>query len=99
MMVCTAIALIIMSTLLACDSCASINVATYVRPILITQALADNKTVYYLGVGSNLLKEKVITRGASGISVKSFEPARVENHRLAFNMRGEYSCVAYTLYS
>ena len=63
----------------------------YVRPALITKAIENNQNVYYLGVGSNLLKEKVVNRGVNGstISVCSFRPARVENHRLAFNMRGK----------
>mmetsp|Transcript_14705 Transcript_14705/g.14137 ORF Transcript_14705/g.14137 Transcript_14705/m.14137 type:complete len:346 (-) Transcript_14705:11-1048(-) len=66
------------------------QVSSYVRPPLITQALESNSNVYYLGVGSNLLKEKVVNRGANGstISFISFGAARVDDHRLAFNMRG-----------
>jgi hypothetical protein len=64
---------------------------TYIRPEHIIQALKTNSNVFYLGVGSNLLKEKVINRGANGsnISLISFRAARVDNHRLAFNMRGD----------
>jgi hypothetical protein len=57
---------------------------------LITQALSINGKIFYLGVGSNMLKDKVINRGLnnSKISVLSFGPAKVDNYRLAFNMRG-----------
>lgn len=73
--------------------------STYKRPSHITKALESNTNVYYLGVGSNLLKEKVINRGLNGsiISVNSFEAARVENHRLAFNMRGMSNNTRYLL--
>ena len=72
------------------ESCVTTPATSYVRPALITTALETNQNVYYLGVGSNLLKEKVLNRGINGstISVNSFGPASVENHRLAFNMRG-----------
>lgn len=71
-------------------SCVITPATSYVRPAHITTALETNQNVYYLGVGSNLLKEKVLNRGINGstISVKSFGPASVDNHRLAFNMRG-----------
>lgn len=64
----------------------------YVRPALITEALESDSTVYYLGVGSNMLKEKVINRGTSTINLISFEAARVDNYRLAFNMKGNSDC-------
>ena len=72
------------------ESCVTTPAPSYVRPALITNALETNQNVYYLGVGSNLLKEKVLNRGINGstISVNSFGPASVANHRLAFNMRG-----------
>ena len=72
------------------EACVTTPKTSYIRPALITTALETNQNVYYLGVGSNLLKEKVLNRGINGstISVKSFGPASVENHRLAFNMRG-----------
>lgn len=71
-------------------SCIITPATSYVRPAHITTALETNQNVYYLGVGSNLLKEKVLNRGINGstISVNSFGPASVDNHRLAFNMRG-----------
>jgi len=60
------------------------------RPILISKAFESNGDVYYFGVGSNLLQEKVVNRGLNGtkIHVQTFLPAKVKNHRLAFNMRG-----------
>ena len=67
---------------------ASKTFVPHIRPLLITEALATDASVYYVGVGSNMLKEKVASRGA-GITFTSFEPAQVANHRLAFNMRGE----------
>ena len=72
------------------ESCVITPATSYVRPAHITTALETNQNVYYLGVGSNLLKEKVLNRGVNGstISVNSFGPASVDNHRLAFNMRG-----------
>jgi hypothetical protein len=83
-------AVLIASVFVSTMSCKA-PITSYVRPALITKALETNRNVYYLGVGSNLLKEKVVNRGVNGstISVCSFRPARVENHRLAFNMRGK----------
>jgi hypothetical protein len=47
------------------------------------------KTLYYFGLGSNMLRSKVESRSAAGpIEILSMEPAVVKNHRLAFNMRG-----------
>ena len=57
------------------------------RPEVILKALAEETSVYYMGVGSNILKEKVVNRG-KGIAVESFQAARVLNYRLAFNKRG-----------
>jgi hypothetical protein len=89
-MVANMAALLIASVFVSSMSCKA-PTTSYVRPALITKALETNRNVYYLGVGSNLLKEKVVNRGVNGstISVCSFRPARVENHRLAFNMRGK----------
>lgn len=60
------------------------------RPSQIQIALDGNERIFYFGVGSNMLKSKVINRGLNGSSIKieSFGPAVVDNHRLAFNMRG-----------
>jgi hypothetical protein len=45
--------------------------------------------VFYFAVGSNLLQSKLANRSSnSTISFLSFEPASVEGHRLAFNLRG-----------
>ena len=83
-----AVGLILLSTLLASDGSKTATFTPHIRPLLITEALATDVSVYYVGVGSNMLKEKVASRG-TGITFTSFEPARVANHRLAFNMRGE----------
>lgn len=47
-------------------------------------------TLYYFGVGSNMLRSKIEGRGINGsvIEVKSMQPALIRNQRLAFNMRG-----------
>lgn len=58
------------------------------RPPLVQRALDNKEDVYYFGVGSNLSRKKVETRGSSPIVVKSMQPAVVPGYRLAFNMRG-----------
>ena len=64
--------------------------ATSSRPAHVLRALENNDNLYYFSVGSNLLREKLINRGLNGtkIAFTSFEPGRVMDHRLAFNMRG-----------
>ena len=66
------------------------NAVTTSRPPYITKALETNDVVHYLGVGSNLLKEKLTNRGLNGTTIhfNSFKAATANNHRLAFNMRG-----------
>ena len=63
--------------------------AVTLRPA-VQEASGGGEHVYYLGVGSNLLKSKLVNRGLNGtkIDVLSFEPAIVYDHRLAFNMKG-----------
>lgn len=60
------------------------------RPAHVVEALSKGESLYYFGVGSNLLRSKVENRGPNGskIDLISMEPALVKNHRLAFNMRG-----------
>jgi hypothetical protein len=60
------------------------------RPALVTESLAQQKQLYYFGLGSNMLRSKLENRGAnqSKIELIEMEPAVVPNHRLAFNMRG-----------
>ena len=59
------------------------------RPALIAHAAPDD-VVHYFGVGSNMLKSKLVNRGLNGtkIEVMDIQPAIVKAHRLAFNMRG-----------
>ena len=59
------------------------------RPALLTSA-APSDTVYYFGVGSNMLRSKLLNRGLNGsaIEVIGMGPAVVAGHRLAFNLRG-----------
>lgn len=58
------------------------------RPSLIAKA-DPSDVVHYFGVGSNMLKSKVVNRGLNGsIEILDFQPAVVYAHRLAFNMRG-----------
>ncbi|KAJ1399749.1 hypothetical protein B484DRAFT_458282 [Ochromonadaceae sp. CCMP2298] len=68
----------------------SVKASVYIRPAYITQALSSNTPVYYVGVGSNMLRSKVTNRGANGttIALRSFGPGRVPGFRLAFNLRG-----------
>ncbi|GMI28173.1 hypothetical protein TeGR_g1410 [Tetraparma gracilis] len=56
------------------------------RPALLS---SPSPNVFYFAVGSNLLQSKLANRSSnSTISFLSFEPASVEGHRLAFNLRG-----------
>ena len=59
------------------------------RPELLARASAD-ETVFYFGIGSNMLRSKLENRGLNGstISLLSMRPALVRGQRLAFNMRG-----------
>ena len=67
----------------------SINVGLS-RPSLVTKAIESNSNVYYFGVGSNMLKSKLLGRGINNtkIDIISFVPGVAKNHRLAFNMKG-----------
>lgn len=60
------------------------------RPHLVRSALEKQSDLYYFGLGSNMLRSKVENRGINGskIDIISMEASYVENHRLAFNMRG-----------
>ena len=62
----------------------------YERPDRLQKALENNEVIHYFGVGSNMLKSKVINRGVNGtkLSIRSIVPAVAANFRLAFNMRG-----------
>lgn len=68
----------------------STPVIPYVRPEHIVKSIEEDKAIFYLGVGSNLSQDKVVNRGVNGtkIAIKSFVPCRIENHRLAFNVKG-----------
>ena len=60
------------------------------RPRLVQDALDNNKSVYYFGLGSNMSREKLEGRSPDGqlIKIQRMEPAVVPNHRLAFNLKG-----------
>jgi len=61
------------------------------RPALVQNALARNETLYYFGLGSNMLRSKLENRGVNSsakIAIIDMQPAIVKGHRLAFNMRG-----------
>jgi hypothetical protein len=47
-------------------------------------------TIYYFGIGSNMLRSKLENRGINGTTIElmEMEPAYVPNYRLAFNMKG-----------
>lgn len=64
--------------------------ANYQRPQLIIDSLEHDRPVYYFGVGSNMLKSKVVNRGINGtkIGILSMVPAQAMGYRLAFNLRG-----------
>lgn len=63
---------------------------TWERPALVRDALERNETLYYFGLGSNMLRSKLENRGANGtrIEILDMQPAVVPAHRLAFNLRG-----------
>jgi len=69
---------------------ATATAAIIQRPSLVRDALENNRTLYYFGIGSNMLRSKLENRGVNGtkIEVLSMEAALVRNYRLAFNMRG-----------
>ena len=77
-----------MFLLSACASLAA-GAAAPTRPSMITTA-APGDVVHYFGVGSNMLRSKIVSRGVNGSSIEVLEmrPALVRGHRLAFNMRG-----------
>lgn len=60
------------------------------RPQLVTDALEKDRPIYYFGLGSNMLREKIENRGINGtkIEIQTMEAAVVPNYRLAFNLRG-----------
>jgi hypothetical protein len=62
------------------------------RPALVRDALqkGNDSTLYYFGLGSNMLRSKLENRGVNGskIEILRMEPAVVHNHRLSFRMRG-----------
>ena len=59
------------------------------RPQLVLDAMANNKPIYYFGVGSNLSRKKLENRSMCGkkIHILSMEPCVIPDHRLAFNMK------------
>lgn len=59
------------------------------RPQLVKDSIEHNKPIYYFGLGSNMLREKLENRGLNGtkIDIVSMEAAIVPNYRLAFNLR------------
>ena len=77
-----------MFLLSACASLAA-GATTPTRPSMLTSA-APGDLVHYFGVGSNMLRSKIVSRGVNGSSIEVLEmrPALVRGHRLAFNMRG-----------
>ena len=81
--------LLFLTVIAIISSSCSAGDATLARPSLIANA-APTDIVHYFGVGSNMLKSKLINRGLNGttIDIIDFQPACVKGHRLAFNMRG-----------
>ena len=77
-----------MFLLSACASLAA-GATAPTRPSMLTSA-APGDVVHYFGVGSNMLRSKIVSRGINGSSIEVLEmrPALVRDHRLAFNMRG-----------
>ena len=77
-----------MFLLSACASLAAGSAAP-TRPSMLTSA-APGDVVHYFGIGSNMLRSKIVSRGVNGSSIEVLEmrPALVRGHRLAFNMRG-----------
>ena len=64
-----------------------VEAPTCTRPSLIADA-APSDTIQYVGIGSNMLREKVEQRAERPIKLRSFEPAVIPGHRLAVNLRG-----------
>lgn len=66
------------------------SVATLGRPKIVTDALSQEKPIYYFGLGSNMLRSKVENRGLNGSKIELLEmkAAVVPDYRLAFNMKG-----------
>lgn len=64
--------------------------AKSIRPSIIQKSIENGDKIFYFGIGSNMLKSKIMNRGVNGstISIKSMIPAKVLDYRLAFNMRG-----------
>mmetsp|Transcript_37024 Transcript_37024/g.42235 ORF Transcript_37024/g.42235 Transcript_37024/m.42235 type:complete len:349 (-) Transcript_37024:92-1138(-) len=62
----------------------------YDRPQLVKDSIENNTPIYYFGLGSNMLREKLENRGMNGtkIDILTMEAAIVPNYRLAFNLRG-----------
>jgi hypothetical protein len=61
------------------------------RPQIVQDAFKHNTSLYYFGLGSNMLREKVAGRSSDGqgdILMEDFQAAVVHGHRLAFNLRG-----------
>lgn len=61
------------------------------RPQIVQDAFKHNTSLYYFGLGSNMLREKVVGRSSDGqgdILIEEFQAAVVHGHRLAFNLRG-----------
>mmetsp|Transcript_8622 Transcript_8622/g.8754 ORF Transcript_8622/g.8754 Transcript_8622/m.8754 type:complete len:295 (-) Transcript_8622:35-919(-) len=81
--------LIVLLVSLILSSCSSpVKVSSIKLPPGCTETAAG--TIYYFGIGSNLLKSKVINRGVNGtkIDLISMVPGIAPKHRLAFNLRG-----------
>lgn len=55
------------------------------RPKLLQDKLAAKESIYYVGIGSNMLRSKVENRGRKKIKIISMEAAIIPNYRLAFN--------------
>jgi hypothetical protein len=61
------------------------------RPQIVQDAFKHNTSLYYFGLGSNMLREKVAGRSSDGqgdILMEDFQAAVVHGHRLAFNLKG-----------
>lgn len=60
------------------------------RAVLQKCTYSSNGSLYYFGIGSNMLKSKVTNRGSNGtkIEIINISPGYAPDHRLAFNLRG-----------
>lgn len=56
------------------------------RPKSLQDKLAAKEPIYYVGIGSNMLRSKVENRGQKKIGIISMEPVIIPKYRLAFNM-------------